>query len=506
MKKYYWLIGILVGGLTLRLYSLTKISLWHDEAFSALMLRYPWSEMMQRLAADVHPPLYYILLRFWVGIFGESVFWLRGFSVFCGVLAIWLTYYIVEKYFANKKAAILSALFLAVNFFQIHRGSLEARMYTLGVLLLLAATASLLSALYYRGTTKKSWMLYMLFAVFGASLIYTHYYLAFNLIALGIYALGYMIKNYGKEWRKYLPFFGSTVAVAILYIPWIKPFLFQLGQVQEGFWIWAMTRWSIPYTFWDLTFGWHSGKIPTGWMLVAVTALAIIMMYGLIKTIKYNEKWLILLGILAPFAGALLFLAINRLQGNTSSVYLIRYFVLIGPFYLIALALWISEWKRSVGFWTISGLVIVLNLTAFATFWHEQGAATKPGMAGAVAYLNQYANGPKDKTIVGTPFEYFNLKYYSKTINPPKLYTNGRAKVSDLAHYDGTSLLAENDLAADLKTSADAEDTVWLVWTRAYSSDKPMTPANWTQIQEREYEDVMPYLGTTIYITQYKVN
>jgi uncharacterized membrane protein len=506
MKKYYALIAAMLAGLALRLYSLAKISLWHDEAFSALMLRYSWPEMLHRIAEDVHPPLYYIILRFWVHIFGESVFSLRGFSVACGVAAIILAYYLVEKYFTSRKAAILAAIFLAVNFFQIYRGSLEARMYTLGVLLALSATASLLTALHSTGSEKKTWLLYLLFSIFGASLLYTHYYLAFNLIALGLYGLGYHIKNYGWQWRRYLPFISSCLFVGVLFLPWLKTFMFQLGQVQGGYWIWPMTRWSIPNTFWDLSFAWESSTVPSHWMLILITLAAVALMFGFIRSVRQKEKWLVLISIIAPFAGSLLFLIINRLQGHTSSVFLIRYFVLIGPFYLMAIALWLTAWRRIRFAWTIAGVIILLNLVAFTSFWHDQRASTKPGMAGVTAYLNQYANSSNDKIIVGTAYEYFNSKYYLKTQNPSRLYTNGRSKVSEMAHFEGTALLSDADLVSDLKTAAVMEDTVWIIWTQAYSSSKPIVPVNWVQIQEKGYEDIQPYLGTVIYLTEYRVN
>ncbi|MBU4141332.1 hypothetical protein KKE99_00455, partial [Patescibacteria group bacterium] len=64
-KTNLTLIAILVIGLILRLYNLIAVSLWHDEAFSALLIRYPFGEMIARIILDVHPPLYYIILRVW---------------------------------------------------------------------------------------------------------------------------------------------------------------------------------------------------------------------------------------------------------------------------------------------------------------------------------------------------------------------------------------------------------------------------------------------------------
>jgi uncharacterized membrane protein len=84
--KNYLPLGIItLSALAVRLYKLTAISLWHDEAFSALLVRYSWSEMIHRIGLDVHPPMYYIFLRFWHYLFGDSLFSLRAFSVLFGL-------------------------------------------------------------------------------------------------------------------------------------------------------------------------------------------------------------------------------------------------------------------------------------------------------------------------------------------------------------------------------------------------------------------------------------
>jgi hypothetical protein len=505
MRKYYAVAAATALGLFMRFLDISKISLWHDEAFSALLIRYPWGEMFHRIAEDVHPPLYYIVLRVWSYIFGSSVLSLRGFSAACGTLAVPLTYYIVDKYFANRKAAIISSFLVAVNFFQIYRGSLEARMYTFAILISLLATLALLDALYTQVQGRKNWVLWGLFAVLGASMIYTHYYLSFNLIALGIYALYFLYKNYRFNFREYIPFAAACAGVGILFLPWLKVFHAQLSQVQDVFWIWPMDRWSISNTFWDLTLAFRSGWIPNNILLVLITLFAGMALFALVRYQQSREKWLVLVSVLAPFIGSLIFLLINHLQGHTSSVFLIRYFVLISPFYLVGVALWLASWKRQTWTWLVAGFLILVNLYGFYDFFYSQGAATKPGMAALTKYLNSYANSANDKIIAATPYEYFNLKYYVRTPNSPLLYTYGRPHVSQLAHYDGTALLEDSNLVADLKTGTKAEDTVWMVWTHAYSGDKPLVPANWTQIEERGFDDIQPY-PTTLYITEYKVN
>src|SRR6476469_8679955 len=140
------LIGITTVGLLLRLWHLTAISLWHDEAFSALLIKYPWGEMMHRIGLDVHPPMYYIFLRFWSYVFGHSLFALRGMSVFFGVLTIAAAYYFVNYVFKSKTAALWTALLIAVNPFQIQYVT-EARMYTMGAFFAVVAALALVAAL-----------------------------------------------------------------------------------------------------------------------------------------------------------------------------------------------------------------------------------------------------------------------------------------------------------------------------------------------------------------------
>src|SRR3989344_1553844 len=137
-RNYIYLILILIAGFLLRLYNLTAVALWHDEAFSALLIKYPWGEMMRRIALDVHPPFYYIVLRGWDYLFGDSLFSLRFFSLVFGILTIWFFYLFIKKAFKNERLALIGALFLAVNPFQIQY-SQEARMYTLGAFLLILA-------------------------------------------------------------------------------------------------------------------------------------------------------------------------------------------------------------------------------------------------------------------------------------------------------------------------------------------------------------------------------
>src|SRR5665213_2638211 len=113
------LIFILIVAAILRIYNLTSISLWHDEAFSALLITYHWGEMFHRIGLDVHPPAYYVALRLWAYVFGHSLWALRGFSMFFGVATVYATYLFVKAAFKKEDLALGAALLVAINPFQI---------------------------------------------------------------------------------------------------------------------------------------------------------------------------------------------------------------------------------------------------------------------------------------------------------------------------------------------------------------------------------------------------
>ncbi len=113
---------------------------------------------------------------------------------------------------------------------------------------------------------------------------------------------------------------------------------------------------------------------------------------------------------------------------------------------------------------------------------------------------------PGHKLYVGSSFEFFNFKYYNRTPVTPLLYSGGITDVSQMPHYAGTAILTNADLLPDFKAATKNGDTVWLLWTNGFGGSKPSVPLNWTQIDEKGYADVRPYIGTWVIVTEYKVN
>lgn len=173
------LVALLLFGAALRFYGLDEKIIWHDEVatrvlsagatlaaqmeglYSTQVLTVAQVLQFQQvqqassvfaLLTDLaqhdpqHPPLYYVLAKGWVQLWGDSVFTLRGLSVFFGVLALPALYWLMRELAATRRAALLAVLLLCVSPLMILY-SQEAREYALWALTLLLSSAALLRAL-----------------------------------------------------------------------------------------------------------------------------------------------------------------------------------------------------------------------------------------------------------------------------------------------------------------------------------------------------------------------
>ena len=71
MKRTAWIVlAIVAAGLVLRSLRLSWQPIWWDEGYSIYFATESPARMLWLTARDIHPPLYYALLHFWLGIAG----------------------------------------------------------------------------------------------------------------------------------------------------------------------------------------------------------------------------------------------------------------------------------------------------------------------------------------------------------------------------------------------------------------------------------------------------
>lgn len=491
-KKYLLILFLVIAVVTIvELYNLTAVSLWHDESFSGLLIKYDFNEMIARIKMDVHPPFYYILLRGWDLFFGNSLFSLRLFSVFFSTLAIASLFIFIKQAFKNISLALFSSLIFALSYFQIQY-AMEARMYSLGTFLIIISSYFFLKAI----ETRK-WNWWLLYAIAISLGIYTHYFLSLWIFAQALCLIYIIYKDERlniANWFKNRNFqlgLGSYILVAISYIPWIGTFIKQNAQVQQDYWIPPINIWSIPNTFAKMTGGGIVDPEKYWYVLVFLMIMIFSVLFLFLRKIQAKEKWLITFLLFLPFLLTII-LSLKR------SLYIDRYFIFGFPFYSALLAGGILSIQK---IWVKKILIIITLLGASVTFplhWNKIHAEKKPGMAGAAAYLNQEFI-PNEKIFSGSSFVYFTFKYYNRTNSLPRLYSPGF-----MPHYSGTALLSSEDIIIDFNQEVEKDDTIWMINTTGFGNYQPTVPDNWIKEDEKGFEDSYSYLGWII-ISKYKV-
>ena len=124
--------AILLAAFALRIGLLGDQNVWWDEGLAIWAVRQGWARMTLWTASDVHPPLYFWLLKAWVGLGGEGEFAARFISLICGVVTV-ATLYPLAKALLGRRVALLATLLLAFSRFHVW-WSQEMRMYIVATL------------------------------------------------------------------------------------------------------------------------------------------------------------------------------------------------------------------------------------------------------------------------------------------------------------------------------------------------------------------------------------
>lgn len=163
------IVSICLAYVALRFWGLTSSCLWFDEIFSVHAAEHAWGEMFWFVAQDlIHPPLFYALLKLWIAIGGESLGWLRFFSVFFALLTVIPLFQLCRELKLSFKETALAFGLLAANGALIKYAQ-EVRMYSL-LLFFAVVSIWLFSRFYFRG--KNIWVLTLV----NVLLVYTHYF------------------------------------------------------------------------------------------------------------------------------------------------------------------------------------------------------------------------------------------------------------------------------------------------------------------------------------------
>jgi len=223
---------VLVLAVVLRFW--TRSDLWLDEALTVDIARLPLHQIPGFLRRDGAPPLYYVLLHFWMGAFGQSDLAVRSLSGVVGLATVPLVW-LAGRRLGGRTTAWAALLLVASSPFAV-RYDTETRMYALVAFLTVLGFLALDRAL----SRPRPGNLVAVAAVTGL-LLYTHYW-AMYLVATTFAWLAYQVWRGRPAWRRSARFaMGAMVVGGLTFVPWLPTFLYQSAHTG--------TPWATPANF-----------------------------------------------------------------------------------------------------------------------------------------------------------------------------------------------------------------------------------------------------------------
>ncbi|MGF1479318.1 MAG: glycosyltransferase family 39 protein [Cyanophyceae cyanobacterium] len=238
------IIVLILVGIFFRFYNLERKVYWYDETMTSLrisghtqselveqvfdgrtisveeLLHYQYPNRVKGLHDTLdalagnpeHSPLYYLMARGWLQIFGNSVTTIRVLSALISLLVLPCIYWLCLELFGSSLVGWVATALIAISPFHILYAQ-EAREYSLWTVTILFSGAALL---WTRG--RKDWLSWGVYSVSVALGLYVHPFSGFVSVGHGIYILMSERCRWSQRVQAY--FLSSFVGV-LLFVPWL---------------------------------------------------------------------------------------------------------------------------------------------------------------------------------------------------------------------------------------------------------------------------------------------
>lgn len=413
-------------------------SLWRDEAFSYLLAQQNVWQILINTAKDFSPPLHYLLLHFWMLVFGSSEIALRSVPLIFFYATIYVVDHILIDVLKIKtKWRFAYLLLFALNPFLIYYAS-EARMYSMSVFFVTASWYGYL-------TGKKK--LHIIMSVLS---LYTHYFTVFAIVSQLLFS--HLQKKHRLEAK-------SFVWIAVLFAPWVIFALIFHGSSNGAFWITGpslKTMWLTPgiiLTGFENSLLQYSTPL-YGLTLIAYGAIVIALKNFLNKNARRETSTYLLLWALLP---AVVALATSLVK----PIFLPRYFIFSATGLSLLLIFSLEQLKPILR----SGIYIVL-IFFLLQYNVAQVAHKKKGDVRSLIIKISPNITPNDSIYVENELDFHTVQYYfdpSRVFIYRKTYEEipqfvGKVLipnshvVSTLPSYPKKAFVIHNDLTYDVQS------------------------------------------------------
>jgi len=290
--------AILAAGAVLRWHRIDAESLWLDEvaSYQFAVTRYDSALelVLTEPVSDPHPPLYYLLLRWWTDLFGTTEVGMRSMSFAFGLVTILVTYLLAVKLFDRRLPGLVASGLVAGSTMHIYFAQ-EARMYTLLTMLTALSFYWLVDVVFTDEPTRASVSRYVVATVL---LGYTHTFAVFLIFAQLVSVVLLARRETGHRLRDPLALARESAllrrwipvqaVVGVLLSPWLVLLVAHavgLPIVDQG-----DTSW-----------------IPPSSLFYLAHSLQEFLFYNVREFLVYGHTWLVWLAILLAIAALLRF-------------------------------------------------------------------------------------------------------------------------------------------------------------------------------------------------------
>ncbi len=488
----------------LRIYRLGFQSLWRDEVDT---LRFATRALPDLLATFRQPgengPLFFLALRPWVAVAGQSEFSLRFPSALAGALAVAVTYALARR-LAGRRTALVIGLLMATGPYLVWYGQ-EAKMYAA-----LTALVSLSLLLTWEACRRGGWWRWVLLYAVTSLGFYFHLLAA---LVVPVQAVWFLIllrsrrrsgDRQGARVETSRRDVSTDRAAVVYLVLLVLPYL-PLAWWEAQIWLSPTFQTGHPFVLLpdiyrvlaaDFSRGVLPGKEPLSlvpFMLALVSGVA----FGLPNTglpvhwsasLSNTGLWLTWL-LLPPLAVYGISLGMP--------IFLDRYLIWVMPAFLALVGIGVTGLARiwrPLG-WTLLGVILAFNL---ADVWAQAHQPFKADFRAAAQFVAAHQQ-PGDLLIFQIPYNRYTFSYYFgqdfRWLDGP--YTNGGMNETALAATmaDGTAGAPAAWLIASEVPMWDERDLAeaWLVAHGAVTDRADFTRVSVTRYQFRDQESGVSY-------------
>ncbi|MBE9094229.1 glycosyltransferase family 39 protein [Tychonema sp. LEGE 07203] len=404
------------------------------------------SDTLNSLATEdpQHPPLYYILARYWAQWFGTSVTAMRSLAAAISLLVFPAIYWLAWELFESSAVAWMAIAIFAISPYHILFAQ-EARQYSLWTLTTILSSAALLRSMHPDKNQNPIWLVshWALYAVTAAMGFYTQLLFVCVAAAHAIYVA--IIANW-RDVKTFVAYYVAALIALICFMPTLVNSVENFNQIRSTT-LWAeqtsllrlVSRWAgaLSIAFFDIGIDGTASAAQLALIIPAGLAILGLVGYAIYFLCRQTPKrvWLMVLLLIATTA---IFLALpdilkgGRRSGNPR--YLVPCYVGIQLAVAYLLSAKISNnldnfkqqklWKIVIAVLFLAG-IISGGVSSQADTWWNKGS----GWLGAELEVARIVNQASNPLIISdTNIAYimplsYRLEPKVKLLIEPRCYT-----------------------------------------------------------------------------------